>query len=222
MKQFVKRAVLPAPGPRRILGGLGRGITMEVDFDHETRLYLGLYEIELNRHLRRMITQGSLCYDVGALGGYYALVFAKLARSRVATFECEAASAARVWHNVRLNRDLQPHIQVVNRPVGAEPGQLRLDDFAFSAEGFAPDFIKVDVDGGELSVLRSARHLLAARHPRLIVETHSPRLEDACGRLLVEHGYRPVIVNQRSVLKEPRHGVTGDGHDDLNRWLVCG
>jgi hypothetical protein len=52
-KQLAKRLVLPAPGPRRRPAGLGRGVRMEIDFATQTRTYLGLYEIERNRFLRR-------------------------------------------------------------------------------------------------------------------------------------------------------------------------
>jgi hypothetical protein len=49
-----------------------------------------------------------------------------------------------------------------------------------------------------------------------VVEVHSTELERACGRLLVELGYRPVIVNPRRVLPDYRPGLA------LNRWLVAG
>ncbi len=214
MKQLIKRALLPPSGPQRLLGGLGRGITMEMDFERNTRLYLGLYEIEVSRHLRRMLQPGRSSFDVGAQIGYYALMFAKLARSDVAAFECDAECAAIIRHNVRLNPDLAHHIRVIDRPVGDEPGQLRLDEYAYSGEAFIPDFIMVDVDGGELSVLGSAGRLLAEHHPSLIVETHSRELEDACGRFLVDYGYSPVIINQRRLLPDQRPC-------ELNRWLVC-
>jgi hypothetical protein len=94
--------------------------------------------------------------------------------------------------NLALNPVLA---ELVPRPVGAGPDQIGVDDYAYSELGFVPGFIKVD--GGELAVLRSASRVLSERHPGLIVETHSHDLENDCRRLLVEHGYRPIIVNQR-------------------------
>ena len=73
LKRLAKRAILPAPGPRRLPIGIGRGLTMHIDFAHQTRTYLGLYEIELNRYLRRILKPGFTAFDVGAQHGYDAL-----------------------------------------------------------------------------------------------------------------------------------------------------
>jgi hypothetical protein len=35
-----------------------------------------------------------------------------------------------------------------------------------------PDYIKIDAEGAELSILEGARNMLARRHPTLSVETH--------------------------------------------------
>src|SRR5919201_3235751 len=98
--------------------------------------------------------------------------------------------------------------------VGDGPDQIGVDDYAYSELGFAPGFIKVDVDGGELAVLRSASRVLSERHPALIVETHSRDMENDSGRRLVGHGYRPLIVNQRRLFAHKRDL-------DFNRWLVA-
>jgi hypothetical protein len=95
--------------------------------------------------------------------------------------------------------------------VGAPGADVTLDGYA--AEFQAPGFVKIDVEGGELDVLRGARRVLVDQRPSLIVETHSAELERLCGRFLVEHGYRPLVVKQRSVWKERRL--------QNNRWLVA-
>ena len=84
---------------------------------------------------------------------------------------------------------------------------MRLDELE------RPDFIKVDVDGGELDVLQSAESTLS-QVPALIVETHSAELERACGRLLVDHGLRVTVVSQRKLGTEMRP-------IPHNRWLVA-
>ena len=187
---------------------------MEMDFAYNTRLYLGLYEIELGRFFRRMLAPGATVLDVGAQIGYSALLFAKLTGGRVVTFDPDPECVAIARHNVSLNPGLPSSIEVVERAVGDGPGELGIDEFVYGQDGFIPDFVKVDVDGGEVSVLRSARRMLTERRPCLVVETHSHELEAECGRLLTEHGYRPVIVNQRRILPDSRE-------IELNRWLIC-
>jgi hypothetical protein len=91
---------------------------------------------------------------------------------------------------------------------------LSLDEWAYGT-GFVPDFIKLDIEGGELAALRSAERLLGERHPALVVEVHSASLEQECGRLMIDRGYRPIIVNPRRWLPDHRPGL------ELNRWLVA-
>lgn len=213
-KQAIKRCLLPAAGPRRLPFGVARGIRMQIDFQVQTRTYLGLYEIELNRHLRRMLTPGVRAFDIGAQHGYDALVIAKHTGSPVAAFECDHACVLGMRASFGLNPGLGSLVTPVEALVGDRPGELGIDEYAF-VDGFVPDFLKIDIEGGELSALRSAHRLLAERGPCIVLEVHSARLEHACGRLLVEHGYRPTIVHQRRVW--PDHRPT----QAVNRWLVA-
>lgn len=214
MRGTIKR-VLPAPGPRRMPLGLGHGITMNVDFAMQTRAFLGLYELELNRHLRRLCRAGSRAYDVGGQFGYDALVLARLGGTRVASFEADAGCVTAMRENFALNPSLGAQILPVTAWVGTGDGAtLALDDFARSPGGFVPDFMKIDVDTAELDVLEGARELLLERRPSLVVEVHSEELERRCGVLLKAHGYAPTIVSQRRVLPDYRPIAH-------NRWLVA-
>jgi hypothetical protein len=58
----------------RIWSGPGRGLHLEGP--DSARVYLGLYEIELNRWVRRLVTPGSNVFDVGAQFGLFALMCA--------------------------------------------------------------------------------------------------------------------------------------------------
>jgi len=48
-----------------------------------------------------------------------------------------------------------------------------LDSFISQFELPPPDFVKIDVEGFELHVLRGMRHLLETAHPTMIIETHT-------------------------------------------------
>jgi precorrin-6B methylase 2 len=203
MKRLVKRLLLPTGwAPRRVPFGLARGITLEVDFAHETRMYLGLYELEIARHIRRLCRRGMVCFDIGGQYGWHALTFAKLG-AKVVTFEPDAEVLQRLRRNLELNPELK--VDVVERFVGT--GTLRLDELA------PADFIKVDVDGAELDVLRSAGETLG-RVSGLIVETHSLELERDCGRLLMDQGLRVRVVSQRGLWPDLRP-------IPHNRWLMA-
>lgn len=214
-KAIVKKVVLPADRrPRRIPVGIARGVRMQIDFSHQTRHYLGLYEVELDRHLRRMLRPGVSAFDVGAQHGYDSLAFARRTRGPVAAFECDERCLSLMDQSFALNPDIAPLIRPVRAMVGIGEDRLGLDEWAFS-EGFVPDFVKLDIEGGELDALRSGQRLLRERRPGLVVEVHSLDLERAVGRLLVDHGYRPVVVSQRTFLPDRRPMAH-------NRWLVAG
>lgn len=210
----VKQVLLPTgPAARTVLAGIARGVRMQIDFASQTRLYLGLYEIELDRHLRRLLQPGMTAYDVGAQHGYDALATAKRTGACVAAFECDRDCLQRMRESFALNPHLSRLIEPVEATVGSGPTDLHLDDWAYNG-GFVPDFIKLDIEGAEIGALQSAGRILRERHPSLIVEVHSADLEREAGGLLVRHGYRTVVVSQRRFL--PDHRPT-----EHNRWLVA-
>jgi Methyltransferase FkbM domain len=213
MKQAIKRIVSPAPGPRRLPVGIGRGLRMQIDFQHQTRTYLGLYEIELNRYLRRMLGPGVAAFDVGGHHGYDALVIAKHTGARVACFDSDPACVRGMSESFTLNPRIAGLIEPVEAMVGDGRDEFALDEWAYNC-GFVPDFVKLDIDGGEVAALRSAERILSERRPSLIVEVHSRELERDCGEILIGHGYRPIIVSQRKIAPDLRP-------IEHNRWLVA-
>ena len=51
IRDTVKSLFLPRGAAfRRLPLGVAAGVTMKIDFAHQTTLYLGLYEVELGRH----------------------------------------------------------------------------------------------------------------------------------------------------------------------------
>lgn len=211
----VKNAILPSGKRNRTIPiGIGRRIRMNLDFAHETRQFLGLYEIELTPHLRRLARPGATTFDVGAQDGYDALIFAKLTGAAVASFESDPAHVhGSMCTNFGLNPQLGALITSVTGEVGSAADQLSLDDWAFGRDGFVPDLIKLDIEGGEASALRSASRVLACG-PDVIVEVHSVEQEDECMEILREAGYEPQIVNQRRFFPDRRP-------ISHNRWLVA-
>lgn len=202
---------------RTVRLGLGRGLRIDTDLRHHKRLLLGLYELELDRWLRRLCRPGYTSFDVGGQLGYDALVLAKRTNGRVVTFECDATWSTSIRRAIAANPGLGSRIDLVEATVtdrdGDMPGLMTLD--AHSAEiGWDPDIVKLDVEGSELRVLAGAARMIERRHPHLIVEAHSAELERACGTWLVQRGYLPRIVSQRRCFPDHRPTIH-------NRWLVA-
>jgi methyltransferase FkbM-like protein len=211
-----KQRVLPSGRAlRKVPFGIGRGIVIPVDFSKHTRLFLGLYEVELNRFLRAFCGPGTTCFDVGAQLGYDALVLAQLTRSPVISFEANAELAAEMSTTFAANGVLGRLTEARHAYVGAasDGTSIALDDVAYG-DGFIPDFMKIDIDGAEVDALQGAVRILRERRPHLIIETHSQQLERGCALILRDAGYAPTVVHQRRIW--PDHRPT-----DHNRWLIA-
>ncbi len=217
--QRAKNRVVPTgPRMRRLPLGIGRGLRLELDLQHWARLYLGLYEVELNRHLRALCRPGYRSFDVGGQNGYDAMVIARLTGAQVLSFECESELADAMRRSVVANPDLKDLVHVhdgyvTHRSYKTE-SLIALDDVAFGEDGFMPDFIKMDIEGAELEALKGAQHILCRRHPNMLIEVHSWDLEMECGKLLADVGYTPSVVN-------PRKWVPDNRPTEHNRWLIA-
>lgn len=218
LARAAKRWVLPqGSAMRRLPFGLGAGIRVPIDFAQHTRLYLGLYELELHRHIRALSTPGVRAFDVGAQIGYDALVMARLTGAPVMSFEADPRLTSALRRTFAANPSMAHRLHAREGYVGSHSSpagdMIGLDDVAY-AEGFIPGLMKIDIDGGEAEALAGAARILRDVHPHLIIETHSLALERECGTVLTQAGYRPLIVHQRRVW--PDHRPT-----DHNRWLVA-
>jgi hypothetical protein len=199
----------------RLIGGPARGVRMTLDFGGHTPMFLGMYEWELHRFIRERLPGSAVVFDVGGYIGYDALLMASNSDAKVVTFEPDSDNRKLLAANLALNPELREQIEIVPAPVGMDDGDdsMTLDDAA--DEFGAPDFIKMDIDGGELDALVGGTALLRTGRPSLIVETHSKPLEDECGALLIDYGYRPIIKHNRAVWREQRGGA------EHNRWLLA-
>jgi hypothetical protein len=198
-----------------ILAGPARGVSMVLDFSGQTPMYLGMFEWELHRFFRTALTGAKLVFDVGGYVGYDALLFAANCDGRIVTFEPVRHRVLTIRQNVALNPELDQRVLVADVAVGSEDGEDVVTLDTFSEAIGQPDFVKIDIDGGEVDALAGAASVLRDRRPHLVVETHSAELERKCGDLLVECGYKPIIKHNRRLWREHRGGVPH------NRWLLA-
>ncbi len=215
MKAWIKPKMLPhGRRVRRLPMGIGRGLKMGVDFHRgETRLYLGLYEMELNRHLRALAHPRYRCFDLGGQYGYDALILAKLTGAPVVSVEALPELAVEIRQNAAANPGLA-RIDVVCGYVDAEDDGDKVTIDRLADLYGMPDLMKLDIEGGEVAALRGATKVLAARRPAILLEVHGADVEWECLALLRQAGYAPptVVVPRRWL---PEHRPL-----DHNRWLI--
>jgi len=189
--------------------------------------------------------------DVGVNMGIYSRWMAKHSE-RVESFECNTALHSHLKQFLPRNANLQPYalsdksgsvsfrVDPKNTGIGTidaanlldqNPGigeiveqhveARRLDEFGFEDV----TFMKIDVEGHELSVLRGGHDLIQRCRPALLIELeerHHPGCLTAVPNWLAEFGYTPFIYENGLGMQE----VTGDLQDHAeskyNFWfLTC-
>jgi len=219
----VKQLVVPrGRAPRSIRTGPFRGLRMELDLTTQSQLYIGTFEREVYRWLERFSAEIRSAIDIGSREGEYTLYFlAKTSADRVIAFEPEIAIHQRFMSNLELNNlGHDPRLRLVSSFVGARNGdnECTLDSLVGSFS--TPCLIKIDVEGGEASILQGAQRLLELGHVRWIIETHSRDLEEQCVRILRAANYQTRIIPNawwRGVLPELRVSEV----IRHNRWLAA-
>lgn len=82
-----------------------------------------------------------------------------------------------------------------------EVNALSLDQFGESHK--SPTLVKIDVEGGEVEVLRGAEHLLSTARPTLICEVHNQRAKEFIEPYLAERRYSQSWLTPKQ--EYPRH-----------------
>jgi FkbM family methyltransferase len=210
--------VSPGRRPRRIKGGALRGITMNLDLQHQTQIFLGLYEVELKSWLEKLAGPANTAIDVGAGEGTYSLYFLlKSSAERILAFEPAEPSRRQLLTNLSLNGfQGTPRIELSSMFVSSHDDiqECALDSVIDEARG--PFVVKIDVEGAEADVLRGACRLLK-RDSAWIVEVHSRKAEMDCIRLFNEFQMKTVAVHSawwRLVIPEHRPLP-------VNHWLIA-
>ena len=196
-------------------------INVDTTYKVERIMWTGEYEAPLLRLLRTHKTEGWVCLDVGANVGAVALALAKFAgvEGKVYAFEPGPPNLLRLRANFALNPALEARVRIVPVGVGQSPAELwwaeeagnpgnallggegshripviTLDDFARDEALDRADFIKIDVEGMELQVMRGAAGLLRRFQPVLYFETLSRYVETARGAAFSD--FKTLLVDE--------------------------
>ena len=210
----VKDIILPDGSQYRTLPfGIVKGNVMKIDFHHNFRQYLGLYEFELNSSFKDLVRPGYKCFDVGGKGGYNALMMARLSKGAgIVSFECER-EAVEELHEVFSKNTYNVEVQEGFVSDKDDEKSITIDTAA--KKYFVPDFIKMDIEGAEVLALEGARNVLSEHKPHLIIEVHGKDKEEGCLEILKEYNYDIQIIDQTTILPEKR-----DTFAHI-RWLIC-
>jgi FkbM family methyltransferase len=175
--------------------------------------WLGTYERHTQRLFRKHIKPGAIVFDVGANVGFFTLLASRLAgeTGRVFAFEPLPRNLALLREHVRLNRAM--NVTILPLAVAADGGSGRflmgenpsqgglssggeievatdsLDGLVESGELPRPDFIKMDIEGGEDDALAGATEVLKSPRLTLLLSTHGWEHHQHCWSLLKLAGF---------------------------------
>lgn len=179
-----------------------QGYRMRVDWNKHRSFAYGTWEPEIVAAIMNYVRSGMTAIDIGAHGGFFSLLLAKIVgpSGHVVAFEPLPANFRILKENVALNSIQNTTIEMLAvcdhsgefelEVPGAEtqslagplePGEecrmmrtrcTSLDSY-FDGTKMQVDFIKMDVEGAEDSVLEGSLDILNRCHPTMMVELHN-------------------------------------------------
>ncbi len=203
---------------RKVMFGICKGYYLPLNLSFQFRCFIGFYEIEICKFVKKYVKSGFCCYDVGASIGYYSIALSKLAApGRIYSFESDKKYSDLLRDTIAHNSDIKSEIVILNNFVGniinEDSGEVSIDWLVYEKNFPKPDFIKMDIEGAEYEAFLGARKVLKEFLPGIIVEVHSEGLRNNCKILLEEIGYKVLIIGQNDMLP-----VRGGAY---NGWLCC-
>lgn len=184
------------------------------------RFIAGNYEPYKTKAFMANLKEGDIVVDVGAHVGYYsALASRKIGdQGKVFSFEPRPLNIEFFKDHVRINglNNITLYEGAISARSGeanfdtntgtgtghlSEHGHLKvktycLDELVETGEIPGLDFLKVDVEGGEIEVLKGSQNAIAKNRPRMLLATHSDSTHDFVLEFLERHHYQFQILDK--------------------------
>ncbi len=186
------------------------------------RFIKGTYEPKNVEAIQKTVREDDVAYDVGAHVGYFSVLMGDIvgSRGKVIAFEPRGLNLGYLRKHVAVNNC--ENIQIVSKALGDHSGHAKLETRTGSGTGYvsesgdedieiasidelvtsgalpAPTFLKIDVEGGEMAVLRGARNVIETQRPRMILATHGDEIDAECRALLRKWNYDMQDIDHES------------------------
>ncbi|MBN1914259.1 MAG: FkbM family methyltransferase [Candidatus Omnitrophica bacterium] len=185
--------------------------------------WLGCYEYALRKFFETKVRAGTVVFDIGAHTGFYTILSSVLVgqRGQVFAFEPLPRNLSYLHKHLKINNILNARVvesavsnyngtasfdapsdssvgRLVDGSCGLSVSVVSIDGLVSSQKLPVPDYMKIDVEGEEFSVLLGSEKTLKTRHPGLFISLHTQEARKKCIEFLVSIDYRiqEIIPNE--------------------------
>jgi FkbM family methyltransferase len=168
--------------------------------------------------LSENVGKAEVVYDIGAHVGYFSILCSGIVgrEGKVYAFEPVPMNLLFLRKHIKINKcdNIRVFDICVSDNVGEEffdntegsatghlspEGKLKvsvntLDNLLASGEIQPPDFIKINAEGAEQSILAGSTKIIEKFHPRFLITFHGEELRENCVRILSQYDYKIKIT----------------------------
>jgi len=215
LKILPKNLVVP------ILSGVLRGKKWIIGSGNHG-YWIGIYEHEKQKAFSNSLHEDSVVYDIGANVGFYTLISAYITGLSGKVFAFEPSSRNCRYLRTHLDLNGVKNVTILEAAVSDYSGQgffdrsddsfqgklaengtpvkvVSLDTLVQKKKILPPDVMKIDVEGGELRVLKGSEQLLRRYSPNIFLATHGGDVHSACVEYLLSIGYSVRSLRKYSI-----------------------
>lgn len=190
------------------------------------RFIRGTYVERDARILTEHIKKGETVYDVGAHVGYFTVLSSILVGNDGKVFAFEPVPLNLLFLNKHIRINHCGNVKVIETCLSDTIGEASFDDSHGSATGHLsqngrckvpvttlnamvaggvlppPDFIKINAEGAEQTILQGGLAVIEKYKPRLLITFHSEELKANCIKMLEENGYIVQLTSRDALYAE--------------------
>ncbi len=137
----------------------------------------GCYKPWFVEKILKTVIKDDIVCDVGSNVGYYSLLFSKILSSpqNIYSFESDL-------YFIKYFNKNRSTTNIVNKYVSdgikEDSGSVSLDSYFLDNDQHKPsNFLKVDIDGFEVNLVRGAENLIEKHHPKILMEIHPRQIK---------------------------------------------
>ncbi len=167
--------------------------------------------------------KGMVFFDIGAHIGHFSLLASDINAGEGQIFSFEPRPSNQRFFKKHMEINGAKDVTLFPFAVGQSNTKVRFNTHAGSATGHVandgnievelvhldqwvaenklpmPDYLKIDVEGGEIEVLKGCSEMISKYHPILLVATHGPELHQFTCDFLDRNNYEYQILNPDSI-----------------------